>query len=51
MWRAKEESLVEERGVPEVTIPKSPGTTGHSLPGTACSSGLRKSQEQGVKET
>lgn len=51
MRKAKEEGLVEERGVPEVTIPKSPGTTGHPLPGTACPFGLRKSQEQGVKKT
>lgn len=38
MRKAKEEGLVEERGVPEVTISKSPGTTGHPLPGTACMS-------------
>lgn len=37
--------------VPEITVPKSPGTTGHPLPGTASPFGLAKSQGQGVKET
>lgn len=38
-------------GIPEVTVPKSPGTTGHPLPGTACPFGLGKSQGQEVRNT
>lgn len=44
------EGLVGEKGVPEVTVPKSPETTGHPLPGNACPFGLGESQERGETE-
>lgn len=35
-----------KRGIPELNVPKNPGTTGYPLP-----FGVGKSQGQGVKET
>lgn len=37
IWGAREGSM---KRVSEVTVPKSPGTTGHPLPGTTCLFGL-----------
>ena len=42
--------MVEERGVPEVTVPKSPETTGYPLAGSACPFGLGESQKRGETE-
>lgn len=39
------------REAPEVTVPESPGTTRHPLPGTAGPFGLGKNQGQEVRET